>query len=175
MFTFPQLILLTDRTEEIQTIKIKNSMKKILLIVMTMWVATTTFAQDLSESMSYKVTNFAVDGEEYEGLALENDIALTFYYNDDGDLMFANHWRKARSQSYGPVFSFKTTEYPETSEEYAMTQFKFTWYYFNTYDDEEGEVVVTIQNIHIGNTIKFVAEILPLDTNEVVQLRGYLE
>lgn len=150
-------------------------MKRFYLLVLGVVVFNVLPAQNLDETMSYKVTNFVIDGEVYDQAALENDVALTFYYSKDGELCFSNHWRKANTQSYGPVYSLKTTEFPETDKEYAMTQFKFTWYYFNTYDNDSGEAVVTIQNIHIGSSIKFVAEIIPLDTNEVLSMRGYLE
>lgn len=150
-------------------------MKRFYLLVLCVVIFNVLSAQNPDETMSYKVTNFVFNGEVFDQAALENDIALTFYYSKDGDLCFSNHWRKTESQSYGPVYSLKTTESPETKNEYAVTQFKFTWYYFNTYDNDSGEAVVTIKNIHIGNSIKFVAEIIPLDTNDVLSLRGYLE
>lgn len=148
-------------------------MKRIYLLFLGILLLNVLYGQNTR--ITYKVTNYALNNENYDYLALENDIALSFYYCTENTLCFANNWRGSNSQSYGQVYAFKTTEYPETKDTFRVVEFKFTWHYFNTYDDKTGRATVTINNIYIGNTIKFTAEIIVLDTNEIISLKGYLE
>lgn len=128
-----------------------------------------------STNVTYKVTNYSINGVNYDNLALTGDVSLSFYMCDNNTLCFTNHWRNSNSQSYGGVYSLKKREIPETSTTYAATEFKFTWRFFNTYDSKRGNAAVTITNILIGNTVKFTAEIIVLDTNDVLTFKGYLE
>lgn len=148
-------------------------MKRIYLILFG--VLTLSFLYGQNTQVTYKVTNYTVNGVNYDDLALQNDVSLTFYRCDDNTVCFTNHWRKSKSQSYGAVYAFQTKEFPETRENYQSVEFKFTWHYFNTYDDNSGQAAVTINNIYIGKTIKFTAEIVVLETNEVITMKGYLE
>lgn len=148
-------------------------MKKIYLVFLGVWILSLSYGQDTH--VTYKVTNYSVNGVNYDEVALQGDVSLSFYKCDSETLCFSNHWRKNDSQSYGVVYAFQTKEFPETEEQYMIVDFKFTWHFFNTYDDVSGQAVVTISNIYIGNTVKFVAEIVVLDTNEVLSLKGYLE
>lgn len=128
-----------------------------------------------STDVSYKVTNYSVNGENYDDLALMEDVSLVFYIDDDQSPCFANIWRASESQSYGRVYALKKVEYEETDSTYAMNEIKFTWKYINSYDDKRGNAAVTIQNIYIGNSVLFNAEIVVMDNLEVLNLRGYLE
>jgi hypothetical protein len=148
-------------------------MKRIYLVFLGISVLSFLYGQDTH--VTYKVTNYEMNGEDYDIIALREDVSLTFYLCDDNSLCFANHWRKSNSQSYGTVYAFQTKEFPETREEYQRTEFKFTWHYYNSYDNDSGQAVVTINNIYIGNMVKFVAEIVVLKTNDVIILKGYLE
>ena len=132
-------------------------------------------ASSQSSTVTYKVTNYTINGVNYDNLALENDVALTFYICDNNSLCFANHWRNADSQSYGGVYSLKSKDIEKTETTYAIREIKFTWKFYNTYDSERGEAAVSITNIYIGSTVKFTAEIIVLDTNEVLEFKGYLE
>lgn len=125
--------------------------------------------------VTYKVTDYFLNGEDFDFIALENDVALTFYHCDKNTICFANHWRKSDSQSYGPIYAVKHREFPETKDTYKTVETKFTWQYSNTYDNKSGKAAVTFTNIYVGNTLKFTAEIVVLDTNEVITLKGYLE
>lgn len=156
------------------TIEIHQEIMK-KLIMLSILISFFQLAECQENSATYKVTNYTLNGVNYDDLALENDVSLTFYTCENNSLCFANHWRKKESQSYGGVFAIKTKDYPETENSYARKELKFTWKYFNTYDSKRGEAAVTITNIYIGSTIKFVAEIIVLDTNEVIELKGYLE
>lgn len=148
-------------------------MKRIYLILFG--VLALNFVYGQNTQVTYKVTNYALNGVSYDNLALSNDISLSFYNCENGVLCFANHWRNNNSQSYGAVYAFQAKEFPETSEVYKVVEFKFTWHYFNTYDNQSGRAAVTINNIYIGNTVKFTAEIVPLSTNEIISMQGYLE
>ena len=148
-------------------------MKRFYLVFLGIWILSFSYGQD--SHVTYKVTNYSLNGENYDELALQDDVSLSFYKCDSETLCFTNHWRNRDSQSYGAVYAFQTKEFPETEEQYMIVDFKFTWHFFNTYDDVSGKAVVTISNIYIGNTIKFVAEIVVLETNEVISLKGYLE
>lgn len=161
--------------ERITTLNFKNriNLKHIFLgILVTLSVS---FAKAQSTELTYKVTNYEIDGENYDNLAINRDVALSFYMCDDNTLCFTNQWRNNNSQSYGGVYSLKKREIAETKTTYAATEFKFTWKFFNTYDSKSGDAAVTITNIYIGNTVKFTAEIVVLETNSVLVLKGYLE
>jgi hypothetical protein len=153
--------------------KQKKIMKKLYLAIICVFVSGLIYGQD--PQVTYKVTNYSLNGENYDFVALEGDVALSFYYCDENTICFANHWRGTGSQSYGPVYALKHREFSETRDTYKAVEIKFTWQYFNTYDSKTGQAAVTITNIYIGNTIKFTADIVVLDTNEVIELKGYLE
>lgn len=148
-------------------------MKRLIFSILTILTISSVFGQ--STEITYKVTNYSINGENYDNLALAGDVSLSFYMCDDNTLCFTNHWRNNNSQTYGGVYSLKKRETPETSTTYATMEFKFTWQFFNTYDSKRGNAAVTITNIFIGNTVKFTAEIIVLDTNEVLVFKGYLE
>lgn|SRR5690554_1389360 len=148
-------------------------MKKVNLLLIGVFASTILYGQNTN--ITYKVTNYSINGENYDYLALNENVSLVFYYGDNEELCFANYWRNTNSQSYGQVYALKVSDSPETRDEYATTQLKFTWYYFNTYDSKSGQAAVTITNIFIGNTIKFVGEIVVLSTNEILTFQGYLE
>lgn len=148
-------------------------MKRLIFSILTILTISSVFGQ--STEITYKVTNYSINGENYDNLALAGDVSLSFYMCDDNTLCFTNHWRNNNSQTYGGVYSLKKRETPETSTTYATLEFKFTWQFFNTYDSKRGNAAVTITNIFIGNTVKFTAEIIVLDTNEVLVFKGYLE
>lgn len=148
-------------------------MKRFYLILMGISILSISYGQDTH--VTYKVTNYELNGENFDNIALQDDVSLTFYFCNDNSLCFANHWRNSNSQSYGGVYAFQFKEFHETNEQYQRTQFKFTWHYFNSYDNDSGQAAVTINNIYIGNTVKFVAEIVVLNTNDIISLKGYLE
>ena len=148
-------------------------MKKTLLSVITLITLSLSYAQD--NSVAFKVTNFEIDGLCFDNLALNGDVALAFYMCDKETLCFANYWRNKDSQSYGGVYGLKSTDIPETETTYPAEVFRFTWKFYNTYDDVKGEAAVTFTKIYIHNTVKFVAEILVLDTNSVLKMKGYQE
>lgn len=141
----------------------------LISIVFSQWI----ISQD--SPMVYKVTNYSINGDNYDQLALENDIALVFYGCSEDSFCFANYWRNSDSQSYGGVYSMTAKEYPETNDNYGSRVFRFTWKFANSYDSDEGEAAVTFTLIYIRNTIKFVAEIIVLNTNEILELKGYAE
>lgn len=149
-------------------------MKSIIVIFSIMFFVPSLFSQQKNIA-TYKVTNYQINGENYDGWALKNDIALSFYICDSETLCFANFWRKSDSQSYGEVYAINKREIPETAKTYGATEIKFTWYFFNSYDDDRGEAAVTFIRIYINNTVKFHAEIVVMKTNEVLILDGYQE
>lgn len=148
-------------------------MKRLILSILALLTLNMVNGQE--EDLTFKVTNFEVNGVNHDDIALEYDVALSFYMCNDTTLCFANQWRKSDSQSYGGVFALKKRTKEETSTSYGYDELKFTWHFFNTYDSDRGEAAVTFTTIKIGNTMKFIAEILVLDTNEVLRFKGYLE
>lgn len=148
-------------------------MKRLIFGILA--IMTFSFINAQSTDVTYKVTNYLINGVNYDNLALQADVSLSFYMCDNNTLCFTNNWRNNNSQSYGGVYSFNSRDIPETSDSYGSKEFKFTWNFFNTYDSKRGQAHVTISNIYIGNTVKFVAEIVVLDTNEVLTFKGYLE
>lgn len=149
-------------------------MKQLFITLLVWFFFTSIFSQE--KIITYKVTSFAIEDENYDQLALDNDVALSFYEFEDGNIGFANRWRETGSMSYGSVHSFKYREIPETDTSYPATEAKFTWSFENTYDEVKGKAAVTFTTVFITvSTIKFFAEIVDLDTNEVISLQGYLE
>jgi len=148
-------------------------MKRIILSFFALM--TISLVKGQNEDVTFKVTNFEINGENYDNLALEGDVALSFYMCDKETLCFANHWRNSNSQSYGGIFGLKKREIAETETSYGAEEFKFTWKFYNTYDNINGEAVVTFTKIYIGNNVKFRAEMLVLNTNEILIFKGYME
>jgi hypothetical protein len=148
-------------------------MKRFILSILAL--LTLNMANGQEKDLTFKVTNYEIDGVNRDDIALQSDVALSFYMCNDTTLCFANQWRNSNSQSYGGVFALKSRKVAETDTTYEADEIKFTWRYVNTYDSIRGQAAVTFTTIKIGNTIKFVAEILVLDTNEVLLLKGYLE
>lgn len=148
-------------------------MKRIILSILVLFYIGSVVAQ--STDVSYKVTNYSINGENYDDVALMEDVSLVFYLDDDQAPSFANIWRASDSQSYGRVYALKKVNYEETDSTYAMNEIKFTWKFINSYDEKRGNAAVTIQNIYIGNSVLFNAEIIVMDNLEVLSLRGYLE
>ncbi|MDR0812255.1 MAG: hypothetical protein LBN23_08330 [Paludibacter sp.] len=129
-------------------------------------------SQDID--VTYKVTNYSINGVNYDKLALEGDAALHFYMYDN-TLCFANHWRNTDSQSYGAIYDLTVNDIPATKTAYVAKEMKFTWAFANTYNDVRGDAAVTLTNIYTKNTINFTAEIVVLETNEILTFKGYLE
>lgn len=148
-------------------------MKRLILSFLALITVNLIYGQE--KNLNFKVTNYEINGINYDVIALNNDVALSFYMCNDSTLCFANHWRNNNSQSYGGVYALKKRKIAETETTYEADELKFTWHFFNTYDSTRGDAAVTFTTIKIGNTVKFVAEILVLDTNEVLLFKGYLE
>lgn len=129
----------------------------------------------VKDLLTFKVTNYSINGQNFDQVALDQNLSLSFYYCDDGQLCFTNHFRNPDSQSYGGVYGLKKKHFEETTESYAIDEFQFTWNFFNTYDSNSGEAAVTMNYIYIGNTVKMVAEVLVLKTNELLIFEGYFE
>lgn len=147
---------------------------KIIINLSFLLVSTILFAQEKDE-VTFKVTNYTVNGVNYDQLADEADIALVFYKCKNSSICFANMFRNQDSQSYGGTYGIKESNFIETNDEYAAKQFQFTWNFVNTYDDNSGKASVTLTEIYIGKTIKMTAEIVVLETNEILLFKGYLE
>ena len=148
-------------------------MKRIILCIFAL--LTIGHANGQVQDVTFKVTNYEINGNNQDQLALESDVALLFYMCNDTTICFANQWRSSNSQSYGGVYALKKREIPETSTTHRAEEIKFTWHFFNTYDAERGDAAVTFTKIFIGITVKFVAEIGVMDTNEILLFKGYLE
>lgn len=170
-----KLVIKSNRISKrsINVILRNQNMKKIIFGIIILLISDLANAQ--STEITYKVTNYSINGVSHDKLALSADVSLSFYKCQDQSLCFTNNWRNKDSQSYGGVYSLKVKDIPETNETYSAKEFKFTWNYYNTYDSKRGQAAVTLTNIYIENTVKFTAEIVLLDTNEVLLFKGYLE
>lgn len=127
------------------------------------------------EDITFKVTNYEINGVNYDNQAIDGDLALSFYRCDDETLCFSNFYRAYNSQSYGSIHSLKATHYDETEKMHEIDEYQFTWKFFNTYNSNRGEAAVTLTYIYVGNTVKMTAEIVELETNEILKFKGYLE
>jgi hypothetical protein len=148
-------------------------MKKLLIVTIIFLSSGKLFSQ--IKDFSFKITNYEINGVNYDEDAINGDLALTFYKCDNEDYCMSNFFRKTNSQSYGSIHSLKTTHYDETEKMHEIDEYQFTWKFFNTYDSNRGEAAVTLTYIYIGNTVKMTAEIVVLETNEILIFKGYLE
>ena len=67
-------------------------MIKLYLAIIGFFISGIIYGQE--SQITYKVTDYALNGENYDYIALKNDVALTFYHCDENTICFANHWRK---------------------------------------------------------------------------------
>lgn len=134
-----------------------------------------SYFSQTTENITFKVTNYSVNGIKFDNLADNSDLALTFYTCGDSSICFAKIFRKDDSQSYGAIFGINYTKYKETEKEYAYDQHQFTWNFSNTFNNAKGKATVTLKEIFIGETVKMTAEIIILETNEILLFKGYLE
>src|SRR5690606_10474931 len=145
-------------------------------ILLIFLLSTISWTQaSVQEPVFFKVTNYTIDGVNYDRIALSEDMALAFYYDDNQNIAFANMMRNANSQSYGGVYSLKESRTEETDTTYASQELKFTWNFFNTYDSDRGIAAITFTRIFIENTVKFTCEMVILETNRVLKMQGYQE
>jgi hypothetical protein len=149
-------------------------MKKIITLILTCFLFIGKFYAQ-SEDIVYKITNYEINGENYDQVALEENIALTFYKDDNGNFCFANVFRNADTQSYGRIYGFTRKFIEETAEQFAHEDMQFTWDFANSYDEVKGKASVSFSEIYIGQTIKINVEIVVMDTNEILLLKGYQE
>ena len=134
-------------------------------------------AQNITEAV-FKVTNYSIDGVNYDDVAIEGNAALAFYWcdeSDDSDICFANVFRSQNSQSYGSVSGISKKHFDETNQYYEVDTYQFTWNYSNTFDEVTGMASVELSKIFINDMVKMTAKILVLETNEVLEFVGYLE
>ena len=124
---------------------------------------------------TFRVTNSTTNGENQDQLSLTQDHAIHFYVNNDGEFSFSNHWRAQDSQSFGPIYSIKVNRIPESATSYAATEYKFTWNYNNSFDDKHGSAVVTFNVIHMDDIKKFTCKVVVMETNMILEYKGYLE
>ena len=124
---------------------------------------------------SFRVTNFSVNGETLDNVALKADQILAFYMCNDNTLCFSNNMRARNSQSYGGVNNLETDERPETANTYKAVTFKFLWNYYNTYNSGKGNAVVEFTKIYMPTVVKFTCTMTILDDNSIVVFKGYQE
>ena len=124
----------------------------------------------------FKVTSATYNGQDISNTVLEADQVFVFYVDEgNGQFSFTNYWRAQNTQSYGVIYGIKQTNYPATNDTYTSTEYKFTWKYYNSYDDQTGSVMVTFTAILIDDIVKFTCKILDLETNDICVYKGYLE
>ncbi len=153
-------------------------MRRIIPLICFLFVCFANLKAQSSDDdvILYKVTNYTANRENLDELALEEDIALAFLYDDEGNLCFANLWRNSDSFSHGRVYAFKkTTSQEENNNKHKSEEYLFTWKYMNSYDDETGEASVRFTRVFIGSVIKFQCEIVSIKDNSTLVLKGYLE
>lgn len=147
-------------------------MKIITLTIISVLLSLNSICQDIA---FFKVTNYTLNGVNYDDYALEHNIALAFYTCKDATICFSNYWRNKDTQSYGGVYALTKKEIKGTDKTYPFDEYKFTWDFINSYDDETGKALVTFRKIYIDNVVKFTAHILILGTNDIIELSGYRE
>ena len=154
-------------------------MKKIILLFFGLCTLY-SFSQR-NDIAVFKITNYSVDGQNFDDVAIDDDLALIFYYcedtevKEDSPVCFTNLFRNSRIQSGGRVTGLIMNPFEGTEKHYAHDDFQFTWDYFNTFNNATGQASVKISQIYTEEKVNMTAEIIILDTNEVLEFVGYLE
>jgi hypothetical protein len=106
------------------------------------------------DELAFRITNYEIDWVNYDQIAINQDLVLSFYQCSNGNLCMSNFFRKSNTQSDGGIYGVKEKNYYETETQCAQDEFHFTWKYFNTYDSNRGEAAVTLNYIYEGSTVK---------------------
>ena len=127
------------------------------------------------EPIIFKVTSYKANGKNYDKLALEKEVHLTIYPDEDEKPMFANVWggSKADSYSIGNMYEINIQDYEETDKDYASQVTTFIWNFKNSYDDETGTAKVTLTRVYTEEMIKFTCVINSISKNEELVMQGY--
>ena len=77
-------------------------MKKLLTaLLFVLVISNASFSQ--IEEFSFKITNYEIDEINYDEIALNGDLALSFYKCENGTFCMSNFFRKNNTQSYGGI------------------------------------------------------------------------
>lgn len=131
-----------------------------------------------AQIVDFKVINYSVNGVVQDGIALNEDLILSFYncIEDLEPLCFATFSRRQnKTLIYGLALNMKTEHYPETEKRHENDVYKFHWMYTDNLTGEEGNSMVVLTKIYIEDVAKFEAKIVDLNTNSVKIYKGYLE
>ena len=131
-----------------------------------------------AQIVDFKVINYSINGVVQDGIALNQDLILSFYncIEDLDPLCFATFSRRQNETLvYGLVLDMKTEHYPETEKSHEHDVYKFNWMYTERLTDEKGNALVELVKIYIEGIVKFEAKFVDLNTNSVTLYKGYLE
>ncbi len=118
------------------------------------------------------ITDASKNGFDNTTTILEQGAYTVFYtFENDGLIYMANYWPKNKSQSYGPMYSTKTTSYNET---YEADIFNYNWRYTNDYDGKSGIAKIQLTKIYKPQGVSFILKIIP-ENLDVIVYKGYME
>jgi hypothetical protein len=121
------------------------------------------------------ITDASKNGYDNTPKILEQGAYTVFYtFEEDGLIHMANYWPKNKSQSYGPMYSAKTTSYNETYETYKADVFHYNWRYTNDYDGKSGTAKVQLTKIYKPQGVAFILKIIP-ENLDIIIYKGYME
>ncbi len=152
----------------------KTISKISLILILTSIIYCSAKAQQTTIA-KFIITDASKNGTDITPTILNQGAFIAFYTSDnDGILYMANVWPKNESQSFGPLYSSKTTSYNETYETYKADLFNFKWRYINDYNTKKGTANVEMVKIYKPQGIAFILEIIP-ENLDVLVYKGYME
>ena len=149
-------------------------MTKYFLTLFLSITITSSFGQQktLAKFIISDATINKVDATE---IYLEAGGYIAFYTTGDGNLYMTNIMAKRNnSQSYGRMYSAKTTSLNETYETYKADIFYYRWRYVNSYDTKKGTATVKLIKVYKPRGVTFVCTIIP-ENLDVLVYKGYME
>lgn len=126
--------------------KLKDGLKSIKSFALLSFIVTLFPLPAYSQESTFARVNVVrayADGKDISRMSIENEHCFQFY-NQGGDIMFANNYIKANSKSYGRIFNIEYRSLCEKS--YSMSEvFHFKWNWKNSSDNENGTADVYIK------------------------------
>ena len=151
----------------------KTLLKISLTLMLTSFIITVKGQQTIIAK--FIISDVTFNGVDYTPTYLDQGGYLTFYTSDnDGLIYMANVWPKNGSQSYGPMYSNKTTSYNETYETYKADIFNFKWHYINTYNTKKGTADVQLTKIYKPQGVAFILKMI-IENLDIDIYKGYME
>jgi hypothetical protein len=150
-----------------------EKMKKILLLL-SLFIATFSFAQKQETLAKFIITESTQNGYDNTAFDIDRGGYFVFYNNVDKEPYFANIAGNSEDQSFGRTINMKSETIKETSTSFKANVFNFRWKYFNTYDNATGYATVQFTKIYKPQGVIFEL-VMILPNLDKLTYKGYMD